>query len=93
MRNSKIYYGSINLSKLVKAVKENHPAVFKSTKTNDIYINFNLFVSDEKDKFKNHGAMCTSQSESEKDKSFYFANIKLNEKKEITEEDFNDLEF
>lgn len=93
MRSSKIYYGSINLSKLVKAVKENHPAVFKSDKTNDIYINFNLFVSEEKDKFKNHGSLCTSQSESEKNKSFYFANIKLNEKKEISEEDLNDLEF
>lgn len=93
MRNSKIYYGSINLSKLVKAVKENHPAVFKSVKTNDIFINFNLFVSDEIDKYKNHGALCTSQSESEKEKSFYFANIKLNEKKEISQEDLNDLDF
>lgn len=91
--NSTIYYGNLNISKLAKAVKEKHPAVYKSEKTGDIYLNFNLFVSKNgPDKFKNHGSICSSQSEQDKEKGFYFANFRLGNIKEVSDEDVKEIE-
>ncbi len=90
--NSKNYYGSINLTKLINAAKALHPSIFKSEKTGDIYVNVNLFISEQKDKFKNNGAICTSQSEKDKEKGFYFGNFKENEKNKVSKEDVNNID-
>ena len=91
--NSTIYYGNLNISKLAKAVKEKHPAVYKSEKTGDIYLNFNLFVSKQgADKSKNHGSICSSQNEQEKEKGFYFANFRLGNTKEVSDEDIKGID-
>lgn len=89
--NSTIYYGNINLSKLITALKNQHPSAFKSEKTGDIYINVNLFISENPDQFKNHGSICTSQKVEDKEKGFYFGNFKKSEARVISQDDLNNL--
>jgi len=70
---STLYNGSICLSDIPK------DKITKSEKNGKSYLNFNLWVNDEKDKYGNIGSINVSQSKEEREsgqKKVYFGNIK-----------------
>ena len=91
MSVKRIYYGTINVSKLVEEVKKGNPAVYKSDKTGDLYLNVNVFCSDELDKFGFNGAISNSVQENDKDKRFYLGNIKLSKRNEVDKKDLDSI--
>jgi hypothetical protein len=77
---STLYNGSICLSDIPKE------KITTSEKNGKKYLNFNLWVNDEKDQYGNIGSINVSQTKAERDtpgnKKVYFGNIKLAERKE-----------
>ena len=70
---STLYNGSICLSDIPK------DKITKSEKNGKSYLNFNLWVNDEKDQYGNIGSINVSQSKEEREsgqKKVYFGNIK-----------------
>jgi hypothetical protein len=70
---STLYNGSICLSDIPK------DKITKSEKNGKSYLNFNLWVNDEKDQYGNIGSINVSQSKEERKsgaKKIYFGNIK-----------------
>jgi hypothetical protein len=77
---STLYNGSICLSDIPKE------KITTSEKNGKKYLNFNLWVNDEKDQYGNIGSINVSQTKAERDtpgnKKVYFGNIKPVERKE-----------
>ena len=76
---STLYNGSICLSDIPK------DKITKSEKNGKSYLNFNLWVNDEKDQYGNIGSINVSQTKEEREsglKKVYFGNIKPVERKE-----------
>lgn len=70
---SKLYNGSICLSDIPKE------KITTSEKNGKKYLNFNLWVNDEKDQYGNIGSINVSQTKEEREsgaKKVYFGNIK-----------------
>lgn len=70
---STLYNGSICLSDIPK------DKITKSEKNGKSYLNFNLWVNDEKDQYGNIGSLNVSQSKEQREageKKVYFGNIK-----------------
>jgi hypothetical protein len=76
---STLYNGSICLSDIPKE------KITTSEKNGKKYLNFNLWVNDEKDQYGNIGSINVSQTKEEREsggKKVYFGNIKPVERKE-----------
>jgi hypothetical protein len=79
---SKLYYGSICFSDLHEALKAAHSAGNKAD-NGKIYVNVNLWINDEKDKFGNIASLVLSpKKDSGDDNKIYIGNLKESEKKE-----------
>jgi hypothetical protein len=75
---SKLLYGSIDFSKLLELAKAGNKAFAKSD-NGKIYLNLNLWINDEKDKFGNDASLQTTFKESTKEEKIYFGNLKISE--------------
>lgn len=78
---SKLLYGSIDFSKLLELAKAGNPA-FKKAENGKIYLNLNVWLNDEKDKYGNDASIQTSFKDAPKDDKHYFGNLKFSEFKE-----------
>jgi hypothetical protein len=86
---STLYNGSICLSDIPKE------KITTSEKNGKKYLNFNLWVNDEKDQYGNIGSINVSQTKEEREsggKKVYFGNIKPVERKEQPTLSANDVE-
>ena len=89
---SKLLYGSIDFSKLLEEAKKGNKA-FSRAENGKIYLNVNVWINDEKDKFGNDASMQTSFKDATKEDKFYFGNLKISEVKapESLPENSNDI--
>jgi len=78
---SKLYYGSIDFSKLLEQAKAGHKA-FSKAENGKIYMNLNVWVNDQKDQYGNDASIQASYKEAPKEDKFYFGNLKESEFKE-----------
>lgn len=98
---SQLLYGSVDFSELLKLAKAGNKAFSKSEKNGKIYLNIQVWINDEKDKFDNDASVQTNFKDAAKEERFYIGNLKKSEKKEplqLTENDSdipdeNDLPF
>ena len=98
---SQLLYGSLDFSELLKLAKEGNKAFSKSEKNGKIYLNIQVWINDEKDKFDNDASVQTNFKDAAKEERIYIGNLKKSEKKEplqLTENDSdipdeNDLPF
>lgn len=72
---SKLYYGSIDFSKLLEQAKAGHKA-FSKASNGKIYLNLNVWVNDEKDQYGNDASIQATFKDAAKDDKFYFGNLK-----------------
>lgn len=74
---STLYYGSICLSDLIDAAKQKHSA-FNKAQNGKIYVNINVWLNDEKDKFGNVMALQLNPAKEKKDvdQKLYIGNCK-----------------
>ena len=70
------FYGSIDFSKLIEQAKAGHKAFTKSEKNGKIYLNVDVYVKDEVDKFGNIASIRGTFKGATKEDKFYFANLK-----------------
>lgn len=75
---SKLLYGSIDFSKLLELAKAGNKA-FSKADNGKIYLNLNVWINDEKDKFGNDASIQTSFKDSTKEEKIYFGNLKMSE--------------
>ena len=75
---SQLLYGSIDFSKLLELAKAGNKA-FSKADNGKIYLNLNVWINDEKDKFGNDASMQTSFKDATKEDKIYFGNLKVNE--------------
>lgn len=78
---SKLYYGSVDFSKLLEQAKAGHKA-FSKAENGRIYMNLNIWVNDEKDQYGNDASIQASYKDAPKEDKFYFGNLKESERKE-----------
>jgi hypothetical protein len=71
-------YGSLDFSKLLELAKSGNKA-FSRHENGKIYLNLNVWVNDEKDKFGNDASMQTSFKDATKEEKVYFGNLKISE--------------
>ena len=70
---SKMYNGSLNLTKIGELVKSNHPAV-TTDKNGNKYINLTIWLNDQQDQYGNIGSLSAYNKEDKQ--SVYFGNFK-----------------
>lgn len=75
---SQLLYGSLDFSKLLELAKAGNKA-FSRAENGKIYMNLNVWINDEKDKFGNSASMQTTFKDSVKEEKIYFGNLKLSE--------------
>jgi hypothetical protein len=75
---SKLLYGSLDFTKLLELAKSGNKA-FSRAENGKIYLNLNVWINDEKDKFGNDASMQTSFKDATKDEKVYFGNLKISE--------------
>lgn len=78
---SKLMYGSIDFTKLLELAKSGNKAFSRSEKNGKIYMNVNIWINDEKDKFDNDASIQTSFKDATKEDKHYFGNLKFSEMK------------
>jgi len=78
---SKLLYGSIDFTNLLELAKAGNKA-FSKADNGKIYLNLNVWINDEKDKYGNDASMQTSFKDAAKEDKIYFGNLKISEKKE-----------
>lgn len=90
---SKLYYGSIDFSKLLEQAKAGHKS-FSKAQNGRIYLNLNVWVNDEKDQYGNTASIQASYKDAPKEDKFYFGNLKESETQSqpLTEGDVPDPE-
>lgn len=76
---AKLYYGSIDFSKLLELAKAGDKAFSKSEKNGKIYCNINVWVNDTKDDYGNDASIQTSFKDATKEEKVYFGNLKLSD--------------
>ena len=87
---SQLLYGSLDFSELLKLAKEGNKAFSKSEKNGKIYLNIQVWINDEKDKFDNDASVQTVFKDATKEERIYIGNLKKSEKREpvpLTEND------
>lgn len=75
---SKLLYGSIDFSKLLELAKSGNKA-FSRAENGKIYLNLNVWINDEKDRFGNDASVQTSFKDANKEDKHYFGNLKISE--------------
>lgn len=80
MAKSKLYYGSIQVSKLNNAAKDGHVAFYKG-EDGKIYARIKLWLTDEPDDYGNHISIHLDQPKEETAKKVYVASLKESESK------------
>lgn len=75
---SQLLYGSLDFSKLLELAKSGNKA-FSRAENGKIYLNLNVWINDEKDKYGNSASMQTSFKDATKEEKIYFGNLKANE--------------
>jgi len=75
---SKLMYGSLDFSKLLELAKSGNKA-FSRAENGKIYLNLNVWINDEKDKFGKDASMQTSFKDATKEEKVYFGNLKISE--------------
>jgi len=95
---AKYYYGSINLSKLLQAAKEQHSGIARAVKQDgtkgDIYVNLTVWENDELDKYGNKLAIQVNPAKDSQDQKFYIGNLKPGEQRDpvqLTANDMNEI--
>jgi len=78
---SQLLYGSIDFSKLLELAKAGNKA-FSKAENGKIYLNLNVWVNDEKDKFGNNASIQTTFKDATKEDKIYFGNLKISEAKQ-----------
>jgi len=71
-------YGSLDFSKLLELAKAGNKA-FSKAENGKIYLNLNVWINNEKDKFGNDASMQTSFKDATKEEKIYFGNLKISE--------------
>lgn len=77
---SKLLYGSIDFTKLLELAKAGNKA-FSKHENGKIYLNLNVWINDEKDKFGNDASAQTTFKDAAKEDKIYFGNLKFSEPK------------
>ena len=75
---SKLYYGSIDFSKLLEEAKKGDKS-FSKAKNGKIYLNLNIWINDTKDQYGNDASIQSSFKDATKEEKFYFGNLKESE--------------
>lgn len=75
---SQLLYGSLDFTKLLELAKAGNKA-FSKADNGRIYLNLNVWINDEKDKYGNSASMQTSFKDATKEEKIYFGNLKANE--------------
>lgn len=73
---SKKFYGSINFSKLLVAVRAKHSAFVRTGENNWIFGNITLWINEDPDKYGNTISIQLNPAKDSGDMSIYFANLK-----------------
>lgn len=94
---AKMYYGSLNFTDLLEAAKSAHSAFVRAGERQKIYVDVQVWINDEPDKYGNLVAIKVKSKKDADDKSFYIGNLKLSEVKEgvalMPGDNDNDLPF
>ena len=77
---SKLLVGSIDFTKLLDEAKKGNKA-FSRASNGKIYLNLNVWINEEKDKFGNIASLQSSFVDAQKEDKFYFGNLKEIEQK------------
>lgn len=88
---AQLLYGSIDFSKLLELAKSGNKA-FSRAENGKIYMNMNVWINDEKDKFGNNASIQTSFKEATKEDKIYFGNLKISELKQPEQLESNNSE-
>ncbi|WP_322970303.1 hypothetical protein [Faecalibacter sp. LW9] len=75
---AKLYYGSIDFSKLLEEAKKGNKA-FSRAQNGKIYLNLNVWINDEKDQYGNDASIQSTFKDAKKEDKFYFGNLKASE--------------
>lgn len=75
---SKLFYGSVDFSKLLELAKSGNKA-FNKAANGKIYLNLNVWVNDEEDQYGNKASIQTNFKDADKDQKFYVGNLKESE--------------
>lgn len=78
---SKLFYGSIDFSKLVEEAKKKNPS-FKIAENRKCYLSVQIWLNDEADKYGNVMSIKNAGKDLTDEQKFYLANLKESEKKE-----------
>lgn len=91
---AELFYGSINVSELIKMAKAGHSAFTKSDK-GVIYANINVWKNDEPDKYGNVLSLMlnSTQEKREEEGKVYVGNCKKSERAAPTALEGNELDF
>lgn len=89
---SQLLYGSVDFTKLLELAKSGNKAFFKH-ENGKIYLNINVWINDEKDKYENIASLQTTFKDCTKEEKVYFGNLKLSEKKapELLQENSSEI--
>lgn len=82
----KSLYGSINLTHLLELYKMKHSAFYKAENGN-IYVNVDVYIKDEPDRFKHNASVSIYPSKDAKEKGetrAFIGNLKWSTKSQIT---------
>jgi len=75
---SQLLYGSLDFTKLLELAKAGNKA-FSRAENGKIYLNLNVWINDEKDKYGNSASLQTSFKDAAKEDKVYFGNLKASE--------------
>lgn len=80
-----MYYGSLNLSNILKNAKLPHSAFVRAGKDNNAFVNVQIWINDEPDKYGNHVSIKLNSKDQETGKiegNVYIGQAKKSERKE-----------
>lgn len=89
---SQLFYGSLDITSILENAKKKHSAFVKAD-NGKIYMNINIWLNDEKDKFGNSVSVLLNSSKESRDAEgkIYIGNAKESERKEPAPINDNDL--
>lgn len=91
---NQLFYGSICLTDLIEKAKSKHSA-FSKAQNGKIYVNVNVWLNQEKDRFGNVMSIKVTPSKENKDREegFYIGNCKPSDgPKPVNDNDINNLD-
>ena len=87
---SKNYYGSICLTDLITEAKNLHPS-FQKGNNGKLYVNVNVWINDQEDRFGNNAAI--KISDKDETKGIYIGNLKEGKQSSnVTQSDVQELD-